>query len=156
DVRVVAATNKDIKAAVGRGEFREDLLYRLHVMPIRVPSLAERREDIPELAAHFCARVVGKYKLPRLSLSPGASRAAEEAEWPGNVRQLENAVEAATLRANYEGVLQIEREHLFPAGGDEPDGGGGGAERQLTFQEATRRFQKQLVAGVLDGVGWNV
>src|SRR5437763_866253 len=99
NVRVIAATNTDLQQAVAEGRFREDLFYRLQVLPVRVPSLAERREDIPLLAAFFCAQACQRHGLARLALSPNALRAAEAAEWPGHVRQLENAVEAAVIRA---------------------------------------------------------
>jgi Nif-specific regulatory protein len=158
DVRLLAATNADLKAAVARREFREDLLYRLHVLPLRVPSLAERREDIPELTAYFCARAVEAHELPHLSISPGALRAVQEAEWPGNVRELAHAVTAAALRAGGAGLLQIEREHFFPASGGEAVAGGPASisEEGLTFQEATRRFQKKLLSEVIEAANWNV
>ncbi|WP_433936443.1 sigma 54-interacting transcriptional regulator [Sorangium cellulosum] len=152
DVRVIAATNMDLKAAVARREFREDLFYRLQVLGVRVPSLAERREDIPELMAHFCARSCAAHDLPRLTFSPGAIRAAEEAEWNGNVRELEHAVEAATVRAAADGVLRVERRHLFP-GAVEAESR---TSAPLTFQEATRRFQHQLLREALEDASWNI
>src|SRR5439155_1503532 len=81
NVRVIAATNTDLQQAVAEGRFREDLFYRLQVLPVRVPSLAERREDIPLLAAFFCAQACQRHGLARLALSPNALRAAEAAEW---------------------------------------------------------------------------
>src|SRR4030095_11824535 len=95
DVRVIAATNTDLAAAVAAKRFREDLFYRLQIMPVRMPSLAERVEDIPELAAAFCATAGRRHGRGALRLSDGAIRAAQTVEWPGNVRQLENAIEAA-------------------------------------------------------------
>jgi Nif-specific regulatory protein len=152
DIRVIAATNADLKAAVSRRAFREDLLYRLQVLPIRVPSLAERRDDIPELAAHCCARASEEHHLPHLRLSLGTLGAAEEAEWPGNVRQLAHAVEAAALRAAGEGVLQVERRHLFPESLEVE----GPASKELTFQEATRRFQQGFLREALEKSKWNI
>src|SRR5438552_747112 len=151
NVRVIAATNTDLQQAVAEGRFREDLFYRLQVLPVRVPSLAERREDIPLLAAFFCAQACRRHGLPRLALSPNALRAAESAEWPGNVRQLENAVEAAVIRAAGEHAKQVERVHLFPdsVAAAEPDAA-------ATFQEATRRFQARLLHDALEAQGWNV
>src|SRR2546428_535273 len=111
NVRVIAATNTDLQHAVGERRFRDDLFYRLQVLPIRVPSLAERREDIPLLAAHFCAQACQRHDLPRLALSPNALRAAESAAWPGNVRQLEHAVEAAVIRAAGRHPTQGEPRH---------------------------------------------
>jgi Nif-specific regulatory protein len=151
DVRVIAATNADLKAAVSRREFREDLYYRLHVLPLRLPSLAERREDIPDLVAHFCARACEAHGLPALRPSVGALRAAEAAEWPGNVRELAHAVEAAAIRCACDGVLELESKHLFPEA--EPLGELAG---RPTFQEATRRFQERLLREALEETGWNV
>jgi Nif-specific regulatory protein len=151
DVRIIAATNADLTLAVAEKRFREDLLYRLEVLPIRMPALSERRADIAELAAFFCAEACASNNLPRLELSPGAVRALEAAEWPGNVRQLCHVVLAGVIRAAGEGVAQVERTHLFPdeIPPDQPN-------RPETFQEATRRFQKDLLAAVLEETQWNV
>jgi Nif-specific regulatory protein len=150
DVRIIAATNADLEALVAARAFREDLFFRLEELPIRVPSLAERREDVPLFVAHFCARCVEDNKFPRITPSLGALRAAEAAEWPGNIRQLANVVRRAVMRAASDGVLQIERHHLFP---DQVPPSGGG---RLTFQEATRRFQADFLRRALEENGWNV
>ncbi|TMA68533.1 MAG: sigma-54-dependent Fis family transcriptional regulator [Deltaproteobacteria bacterium] len=149
DVRVVAATNTDLHAAMTARRFREDLFYRLEVLPVRVPSLVERREDIPELATHFCARASERHSLPRLTLSPGAVRALHAAPWPGNVRQLAHAVEAAVIRAAGEGAERVEAVHLFPDPATV-------APEPPTFQEATRRFHARLLRETLEENGWNV
>jgi Nif-specific regulatory protein len=151
DVRVMAATNADLKQAVAERRFREDLFYRLQVVPIRVPSLAERREDLAELAAWFCTRACERHGLRRLALSPNALRAVESAEWPGNVRQLEHVLEAAAIRAAGENASQVERRHLFP--GEPADGA---PERAQTFQDATRAFQAKFLLDALEARGWNV
>ncbi|MDQ3917622.1 MAG: sigma-54 dependent transcriptional regulator, partial [Acidobacteriota bacterium] len=91
DVRVVAATNRDLGAAVREGLFRQDLFYRLNVVGLRLPPLRERREDIPALVEHFAGLVRGTGE-PALSFSGEAIRALENYDWPGNVRELENAV----------------------------------------------------------------
>jgi len=152
DVRVIAATNIDLELAVAERRFREDLFYRLQVLPVRVPSLVERREDITELAAFFCNRACERHSLPRLVLSRNALHAAENAAWPGNVRQLEHAIEAAVIRAASDGSMQVERAHLFP----EPGGSAVKEHESLTFQEATRRFQAQLLLETLEDTAWNV
>ena len=152
DVRVIAATNTDLRQAVLERRFREDLLFRLQVLPIRMPSLAERREDIADLAAHACAAACATHHLPALELSSGALRAAETAEWPGNIRQLQHAVQAAAIRAAGAGATQVERAHLFPdatPATEQP-------EAPLTFQEATRRFQATLLLQALEETQWNI
>jgi two-component system response regulator PilR (NtrC family) len=95
DVRVIAATNRDLEKAIAAGEFREDLFYRLSVIPIHVPSLRERREDIPMLARHFLERFRKSMEKPIEGISPQAMQRLESYDWPGNVRELENTIERA-------------------------------------------------------------
>src|SRR5271170_1531119 len=95
DVRVIAATNKDLEKAIAAGEFREDLFYRLSVIPIHVPSLRERREDIPLLARHFLEGFRKSMEKLVEGISPQAMRHLESYDWPGNVRELENTIERA-------------------------------------------------------------
>ena len=155
NVRVIAATNMDVQAAIAARRFREDLYYRLEVLPIRVPTLGERREDIPELARHFCNDTADRHRLPRLSMSPSGMQALQTAEWPGNVRQLAHMVEAAVIRATGEGAERVEVAHLFPAtNGACPSDPSAG--HPVSFQEATRRFQAQLLSKTLQDCDWNV
>jgi len=152
DVRIIAATNTDLNVAVAQRRFREDLFYRLQVLPLRMPALAERRDDVAQLAAHFCSAASDRHGLPKLELSSSAVRAAELADWPGNVRQLAHTMEVATIRASGEGAHRIEPRHLFPAAlGDTSNDAPG-----LTFQEATRQFQTRLLREALDANDWNV
>jgi len=149
----MAATNSDIERAVAERRFREDLFYRLQVMPLRIPSLAERRDDIPTLASFLCENAASRHRLGRMELSPNALRATESAEWPGNVRQLANAVEAAVIRAAGEGLRHVQDTHIFPDLATQREG----SERQaLTFQEQTRRFQSELLRQALEESNWNV
>jgi two-component system response regulator AtoC len=97
DVRFIVTTNKDLQAEVERGTFRRDLFYRLSVMPIRVPALRERAEDIPLLAEHFLAQSARRSKKAVRAITPSAMAALSRYAWPGNVRELENAVERAVL-----------------------------------------------------------
>ena len=99
DVRIIAATHRELKAEVQAGRFREDLFYRLHVFPIRVPALRERREDIPALAAHFLAKHARASKRDITGIGNAAMRALTAYNWPGNVRELENAIERAVAIA---------------------------------------------------------
>jgi DNA-binding NtrC family response regulator len=106
DVRVLAATNADLAREVAEGRFREDLLYRLNTVEIRLPPLRERREDVPQLAALFLAEQASRYKKPAAELTPGAMRALLDHSWPGNVRELRHAVERAVLMARGPSVTE--------------------------------------------------
>jgi len=101
DVRVIAATNRDLEAAMSRGAFREDLYYRLHVVEIRVPPLRERREEIRKLASYFLAKFNAQYGR-RKQLSPETMRRLQEYSWSGNVRELENAIRRMVVLAEGE------------------------------------------------------
>jgi DNA-binding NtrC family response regulator len=105
DVRVVAATNVDLRAALEQGRFREDLYYRLNVVPINVPPLRERKEDIPFLAVHFVAKLAPELGSTAKEISPGAMDRLLEHSWPGNVRELENTIARSLVLASAE-VLQ--------------------------------------------------
>ncbi|HSN91599.1 MAG TPA: sigma-54 dependent transcriptional regulator, partial [Anaeromyxobacteraceae bacterium] len=99
DVRVVAATHRDLKAEVAAGRFREDLFYRLNVFPVTLPALRDRREDVPLLAAHFLEKHANALRKPLRGFDDEAIRALAGYSWPGNVRELENAVERAVAVA---------------------------------------------------------
>ncbi|MFN4309785.1 MAG: sigma 54-interacting transcriptional regulator [Ferrovibrio sp.] len=107
DVRVIAATNRDLKSEVRLGRFREDLYFRLNVVPIESVPLRERREDIPLLAAHFLRGASRKLKTAGLRLTEGDARRLSHYDWPGNVRELENVIERAAILAR-DGRLRIE------------------------------------------------
>ena len=97
DVRVISATHRDLKKEVDAGRFREDLFYRLHIVPLTIPPLRERPEDIPMLAAHFLAKHAPRMNSKAKALSPEATKALLAYAWPGNVREVENAVEQALV-----------------------------------------------------------
>ncbi len=150
DARVVAATNANLKVAIAERKFREDLYYRLQVLEVHVPSLAERPEDFVPLSFEFLRQVVERHQLTRKSLSPGAIRAIQAAEWPGNVRQLANRIESAAIHAQIRGSDQIEAHDVFP---DDPQSA---AAAPATLQSATRRFQRNHILGVLTATSWSV
>src|SRR5262249_19182911 len=100
DVRVLAATNVDLREALEQGTFREDLFYRLNVLPINIPPLRERKEDIPFLATHFVKKLKKDLGSPVESISEGAIERMLEYHWPGNVRELENVIERSMVLAN--------------------------------------------------------
>jgi DNA-binding NtrC family response regulator len=99
DVRIIAATNRDLRQLVSDGRFQEDLYYRLNVIPMTMPPLRDRREDIPLLVEHFIKRHAGRAGKRIDGISPPAMSLLVEAPWPGNVRELENAVERAVVLA---------------------------------------------------------
>ena len=93
DVRILSSTARDLEAAIPEGRFREDLFHRLSVVPLRVPSLAERREDVPELVAHFMGQLASSTGLPVRQIGDDAMAVLQAHDWPGNLRQLRNNVE---------------------------------------------------------------
>jgi Nif-specific regulatory protein len=152
DIRVIASTNVKLEELLEQKRLREDLYYRLNLLPIRMPSLAERGEDVVPLAEHFITEASRRHGLPRLQLSPGAKMSINASEWPGNVRQLAHSVEAGLIRAAGTGAATVERRHVFPdrarEGADNLD--------YATFQEATREFQRGMLERVLGETGWNI
>jgi DNA-binding NtrC family response regulator len=131
DVRVIAATNADIRAEVKAGRFREDLLFRLNTVEIRLPPLRERRPDVPLLAAHFLRRYAARYAKAGQGLAPDAMELMLRHSWPGNVRELDHAVERAVLMA--EGPAVQARD--FGLGGK---GDGAGALDQMSLEDVER------------------
>ncbi len=114
DVRVIAATNRDLKKLVDENSFREDLYYRLHIIPIYLPPLRERREDIPVLANHFIGRIATKLGLKKINLSQDALAALQEYDWPGNVRELENVLERSAVLADNAEITASDLPFLAP------------------------------------------
>jgi transcriptional regulator with PAS, ATPase and Fis domain len=148
DVRIVAATNRDIEGLIRQGGFREDLFYRLNVIPITLPPLRERREDIPLLAEHFLGRAA--QRLGRnLSLTPAAVDRLLRYPWPGNVRELENAIERTAILSRHD---VIEPDDLPPhVAGGVALGPAPGLEREQTLAEAERVH----IIQTLERCGWN-
>jgi two-component system response regulator GlrR len=150
DVRFIATTNKDLQAEVERGTFRRDLFYRLSVMPIRVPPLRERGEDIPLLAQHFLEISARRSKKPVRAIAPAAMHALSRYAWPGNVRELENVIERAVIVSKSETVSEVER---FLAGG----GDHARVDLSLPFRDAKARvveeFERAYIAGILEAHG---
>ncbi len=105
NVRIVAATNRNLEKEVAEGRFREDLYYRLNVFPIRVPPLRERREDIPLLAEHFLARYVAELGKPAAGFSQQAMELLQAYDWPGNVRELQNEVQRLVIQIEAGGFV---------------------------------------------------
>ena len=114
NVRVMSSTSRDLRADIERSRFREDLFHRLNVVPLRVPSLSERREDIPELADYFIRRLTDGSGLPARILAADAMAALQAAEWPGNVRQLRNIIERILILATGEPSTPVTVDALPP------------------------------------------
>ena len=114
DVRVVSATSRALDGEIAAGRFREDLYYRLNVVPVHLPALAERREDIPALASHFAARYAAERRVPTLELSEDAAAALQAYDWPGNVRQLRNIIERTIIMAPLDRLARIDVDMLPP------------------------------------------
>jgi two-component system response regulator GlrR len=146
DVRFIATTNRDLRERVERGTFRADLFYRLSVLPVRVPPLRERLEDIPILAEHFLAESARRCKKPVRSIAPGALEALIRYPWPGNVRELENVVERAVIVARDEVIADV-GPFLAPAGGAPP-----AVDLSLAFREAKARVVEEFERAYLTGV----
>ncbi|MBI1187259.1 MAG: response regulator [Alphaproteobacteria bacterium] len=114
NVRVVSSSSRDLRGDIEQGRFREDLFHRLNVMPLRVPSLAERREDIPELAAYYVQRLADMSGLSPRSIGEDAMAALQAADWPGNVRQLRNVVERILILAPGDATTPVTVDALPP------------------------------------------
>jgi len=114
DMRVISSTARNLAEEISEARFREDLFYRLNVVPVHLPALSERREDIPELAAHFAARFAAEQRLPTPNFSGDATAALQAYDWPGNVRQLRNVIERTIILAPAARVGAIEIDMLPP------------------------------------------
>jgi len=153
DVRIIAATNTHLKDAVSRGTFREDLYYRLNVVPIVVPPLRERAQDVPLLAEHFLRRDTRDFNKRIEGLSPEAVAALQAYRWPGNVRELKNVIERCVVLADGP-VIQLNDlplDVLLPQQATRVR-----AAEALPLNEATDQFERQIVLRVLERVGWNL
>jgi two-component system response regulator PilR (NtrC family) len=153
DVRVLAATNVNLKTAVRAREFREDLYYRLNVVPIRVPSLRERREDIGHLVEYFVRKTALVCNRDVRGVSAGALEVLTRYDWPGNVRELENVIHRAVVLARSP-VIQLQDVPLDVA---IPETGARLAEDTgPPLRDAMEQFERQYILRVLERVGWNV
>jgi DNA-binding NtrC family response regulator len=150
DVRVLAATNRDLAARIAAGRFREDLYYRLNVMTIALPPLRERREDIPLLAAHVVRGLGRKYGWPGLALSPEAVAHLARQAWPGNVRELHNALARAAILAR--GRVIGPEDLGVPAA---PAGTVPAATGSLLLREVLAETERRVIAQALEQEKWN-
>ena len=155
DIRLVAATNRDLEKEVSEGRFREDLFYRLNVVPLHLPPLRGRREDIPVLAAHFAAKAAEKHARATPELDPALVEALQEYDWPGNVRELENLVERLVVltKGARLGVEFLPDKMLRAPRADATAATGG--EDETTLEGATIAMRRRMVIGALQAEGGN-
>ena len=149
DVRVLSATSRNLADEIAEGRFREDLYYRLNVVPVRIPALRERREDIPELANHFLTRFAAERRIPPPTLSDEAGAALQAHDWPGNVRQLRNIIERTIILAPGDRVSCIEVD-LLPNEVIDNQGSAGMSSATLTImgsplREARESFEREYL-----------
>ena len=149
DVRVLSATARNLSDEIAAGRFREDLYYRLNVVPVRIPPLRERREDIPELANHFLTRFAAERRIPPPTLSDEAVAALQAHDWPGNVRQLRNIIERTIILAPGDRVGCIEVD-LLPSEVLDHQGSAGMSSATLTImgsplREARESFEREYL-----------
>jgi DNA-binding NtrC family response regulator len=153
DVRVIAATNSDLRQAVKDGRFREDLYYRLNVITIELPPLRNRKEDIPMLAQHFLLKYCEENERASRSLGPDALRALMDYAWPGNVRELENAIERAVVLSAHPVITAdllpediVSRGDVLPLIASKPD---------ASLFEIVEDCERRIIATMLERCGWN-
>ncbi|SEI99965.1 two-component system, NtrC family, nitrogen regulation response regulator NtrX [Sphingomonas sp. OV641] len=146
DVRVVSATGRDLTQEIAEGRFREDLYYRLNVVPVSIPPLSERREDIPALVEHFVAHYAAERRVSTPEVATEAMVALQSYDWPGNVRQLRNVVERTIILAPGDRLGRIDVD-LLPAEvlGDQGGGGGGNAIMGAPLREARETFEREYL-----------
>jgi two-component system nitrogen regulation response regulator NtrX len=148
DVRVVSATARELIDEIAEGRFREDLYYRLNVVPVAIPPLADRREDIPPLVEHFVAHYATERRVPTPEIAPDAMVALQSCDWPGNVRQLRNVVERTVILAPGDRIGQIEID-MLPAEvlGEQSElgGTGSGAIMGAPLREARETFEREYL-----------
>ncbi|HLH48600.1 MAG TPA: sigma-54 dependent transcriptional regulator [Roseiarcus sp.] len=160
DVRIISSTSRDLAEAITEGRFREDLFHRLSVVPIRAPSLSERREDIPELIEFFMDQISAAMGAPRRRIAPDAMAVLQSHDWPGNIRQLRNNVERLMILAAGESdseitaaLLPSEIGALVPS---IPSGVGGEKLMSLPLREAREVFEREYLVAQINRFGGNI
>jgi len=148
DVRIISATNKDLKEEVRQGNFREDLFYRLNVIPLTVPPLRERKDDIPILIEYFLEYLAAEYGKKQKKISSDALKALEAYDWPGNVRELKNVIErlvimtpSDTITPKNLAISETTRSDYFSL---------------KTLREARESFEKDFITKKLEENNWNI
>jgi len=160
DVRVVSSTSRNLETEIKEGRFRDELFHRLGVVPVQVPTLAERRDDIPDLVAHFVQQFSAISGLPPRQIGDDAIAALQAHDWPGNVRQLRNNVERLLILASGDPDTEITASMLPTDVGDStPDvmnGSGGQQLMALSLRDAREVFEREYLIAQLNRFGGNI
>ncbi len=160
DVRVVSSTSRDLEREMGAGRFRQDLFHRLNVVPLKVPSLAERREDLPELVEHFVRQITLSSGLPPRRIGDDAMAVLQSFEWPGNVRQLRNIVERLMIMHSSDSETVISASMLPDDIGSNvplsPSGAGGEHLMSLPLRDAREIFEREYLMAQINRFGGNI
>jgi two-component system nitrogen regulation response regulator NtrX len=160
DVRVVSSSSRDLAAEIAAGRFREDLFHRLGVVPIRVPSLSERREDVPELIAFFMEQISAATGLPKRRIAEDAMAVLQSHDWPGNVRQLRNNVERLMILTTGDPDAEVTAEMLPSEVGalvpSTPNGAGGERLMSMPLREAREIFEREYLIAQIARFSGNI
>ena len=158
DLRVISSTSRDLSLEIAEGRFREELYHRLNVVPIEVPSLEDRRDDIPELARHFIGEFNREQGLPLRELGEDAVAMLQTMRWPGNVRQLRNVIERVLILGDGTGTIEAaDLPAQSDAGGAEEDGVALSARlTTLPLREARELFERQYLMAQINRFGGNI
>ena len=160
DVRIVASTSRNLEVAIAEGTFREDLYHRLSVVPIRVPPLAERRDDIPDLIEYFMDQISQGSGLPKRRIGEDAMAVLQSHSWPGNVRQLRNNIERLMILAGGDADAVLDASMLPPDVGSMvpamPNGGGGEQLMGLPLRDAREVFEREYLVAQISRFGGNI
>lgn len=153
DVRIIAATNKDLQKEISEGNFREDLFHRLNVIPIHIPPLRERKDDIPLLVEHFTTLICDKNKFPHKEFDKKAIELLQKMPWTGNVRELRNLIERIVIMVPNEVITEKEILNLVPQSNSKMDDI---LNVQNSFQEFKEKAERAFILKQLESNGWNI
>jgi two-component system, NtrC family, nitrogen regulation response regulator NtrX len=160
DARIISSTSRDLVADIGSGRFREDLYHRLNVVPVRVPSLAERRDDVPELIAWFMDQISLSTGIPKRRIADDAMALLQSHDWPGNIRQLRNNVERLMIlnpgEPDSEVTIDLLPQELGAAAPPTPAGAGGERLLALPLREAREVFEREYLIAQINRFGGNI
>jgi two-component system nitrogen regulation response regulator NtrX len=160
DVRIISSTARDLEREIGEGSFREDLFHRLAVVPVRIPALAERREDIPDLVRHFADQISKATGLPKRTIGADAMAVLQAHDWPGNLRQLRNNVERLLILARGDAAETITAEMLPAEIGEmlptTPGRAGGEHLMSLPLRDAREIFEREYLTAQVNRFGGNI